>query len=49
MGLDENDGVSVKEKRSETFCGTTSYLSPEMLHCKEWELANRAIFGKLES
>eukprot|EP00944_MAST-04C_sp_MAST-4C-sp1_P000440 g440.t1 len=47
MGLDENDGVSIKEKRSETFCGTTSYLSPEMLHCKEWGVGKSSDFWQV--
>ena len=47
IGLDEGDGVRVKEKRSETFCGTTSYLSPEMLHCKEWGVGKSSDFWQV--
>ena len=49
------DGVAVgkrkdggeSKKRSDTFCGTTTYLSPEMLNVKEWGVGKSSDFWQV--
>jgi len=46
-GTNSDNINNTRSQRSKTFCGTTTYLSPEMLHCKEWGVGKSSDFWQV--